>query len=178
MNKVLEIIEAIRLFPFNFEKYEVIIHPQSLVHAIVKFNNGITKFLYHETDMSVPIANALFNFKLNFKKNNLLKIKNNSIQNLEFIHVDKKRFPAINLVSKKNMTKSAPIILNAANEIFVDQFLKSKISFNSIYTHLLLVLKDKNYIKYAKLQSNNLKAIYKIDKWARDVSLSLIDRYK
>jgi 1-deoxy-D-xylulose-5-phosphate reductoisomerase len=178
MNKVLEIIEAIRLFPFNFEKYEVIIHPQSLVHAIVKFNNGITKFLYHETDMSVPIANALFNFKLNFKKNNLLKIKNNSIQNLEFIHVDKKRFPAINLVSKKNMTKSAPIILNAANEIFVDQFLKSKISFNSIYTHLLLVLKDKNYIKYAKMQSNNLKAIYKIDKWARDVSLSLIDRYK
>ena len=178
MNKVLEIIEAIRLFPFSFEKYEVIIHPQSLVHAIVKFNNGITKFLYHETDMSVPIANALFNFKLNFKKNNLLKIKNNSIQNLEFIHVDKKRFPAINLVSKKNMTKSAPIILNAANEIFVDQFLKSKISFNSIYTHLLLVLKDKNYIKYAKMQSNNLKAIYKIDKWARDVSLSLIDRYK
>jgi len=178
MNKVLEIIEAIRLFPFSFEKYEVIIHPQSLVHAIVKFNNGITKFLYHETDMSVPIANALFNFKLNLKKNNLLKIKNNSIQNLEFIHVDKKRFPAINLVSKKNMTKSAPIILNAANEIFVDQFLKSKISFNSIYTHLLLVLKDKNYIKYAKMQSNNLKAIYKIDKWARDVSLSLIDRYK
>ena len=178
MNKVLEIIEAIRLFPFNFEKYEIIIHPQSLVHAIVKFNNGITKFLYHETDMSVPIANALFNFKLNLKKNNLLKIKNNSIQNLEFIHVDKKRFPAINLVSKKNMKKSAPIILNAANEIFVDQFLKSKISFNSIYTHLLLVLKDKNYIKYAKMQSNNLKAIYKIDKWARDVSLSLIDRYK
>jgi len=178
MNKVLEIIEAIRLFPFSFEKYEVIIHPQSLVHAIVKFNNGITKFLYHETDMSVPIANALFNFKLNLKKNNLLKIKNNSIQNLEFIPIDKKRFPAINLVSKKNMTKSAPIILNAANEIFVDQFLKSKISFNSIYTHLLLVLKDKNYIKYAKMQSNNLKAIYKIDKWARDVSLSLIDRYK
>ena len=178
MNKVLEIIEAIRLFPFNFEKYEVIIHPQSLVHAIVKFNNGITKFLYHETDMSVPIANALFNFKLNLKKSNLLKIKNNSIQNLEFIPIDKKRFPAINLVSKKNMTKSAPIILNAANEIFVDQFLKSKISFNSIYTHLLLVLKDKNYIKYAKMQSNNLKAIYKIDKWARDVSLSLIDRYK
>jgi len=178
MNKVLEIIEAIRLFPFSFEKYEVIIHPQSLVHAIVKFNNGITKFLYHETDMSVPIANALFNFKLNLKKSNLLKIKNNSIQNLEFIPIDKKRFPAINLVSKKNMTKSAPIILNAANEIFVDQFLKSKISFNSIYTHLLLVLKDKNYIKYAKMQSNNLKAIYKIDKWARDVSLSLIDRYK
>ena len=50
MNKVLEIIEAIRLFPFNFEKYEVIIHPQSLVHAIVKFNNGLSKLLVHDTE--------------------------------------------------------------------------------------------------------------------------------
>lgn len=178
MNKVLELIEATRLFPFNFEKYKIVIHPQSLVHAIVKFNNGITKFLYHETDMSVPIANALFNFKVNFKKENLFKNKSNSIKNLEFIEVDKKRFPSISLISRRNMTKSGPIILNAANEIFVDQFLKSKISFNSIFRHLSLVLKDKNYIKYAKMKSNNLKTIYKIDKWARNVSLGLITRSK
>ena len=44
-------------------------------------------------------------------------------------------------LTKKNMSKSAPIIINAANEIFVDQFLKSKISFNSIYSYLSLVLK-------------------------------------
>ena len=62
------------------------------------------------------------------------------------------------------MTKSAPIILWELGA----EVIKSKISFNSIYTHLLLVLKDKNYIKYAKMQSNNLKAIYKIDKWVKN----------
>ena len=76
------------------------------------------------------------------------------------------------------LSASIIIILNAANEIFVDQFLKSKISFNSIFRHLSLVLKDKNYIKYAKMKSNNLKTIYKIDKWARNVSLALITRSK
>ena len=45
MNKVLEIIEAYRLFPFNKTKYEIIIHPQSFIHAIVHFKNGQTKFL-------------------------------------------------------------------------------------------------------------------------------------
>ena len=66
MNKVLELIEALRLFPYKFEKYEIVIHPQSLVHAIVKFNNGITSFSMHaRPDMSIQILNALFNFEIN-----------------------------------------------------------------------------------------------------------------
>ena len=178
MNKVLELIEALKLFPYKFEKYEIIIHPQSLVHAIVRFNNGITKLLYHEPDMSIPILNALFNFKVNIKKNKLLKRKDKYIQNLQFLTVDKKRFPAANLISKKNMSKSAPIIINAANEIFVDQFLKSKISFNSIYSYLSLVLKDKNYIKYANMKSDNIEKVLKIDKWARNVSMLIITKSK
>lgn len=178
MNKVLELIEALRLFPYKFEKYEIIIHPQSLVHAIVKFNNGITKFLYHEPDMSIPILNALFNFEINAKEKKLLKRKKQNIENLQFLKVDKKRFPAIHLITKKNMSKSAPIIINAANEIFVDQFLKSKISFNSIYSYLSLVLKDKNYIKYANMKSSNIDKVLKIDKWARNVSMLIINKDK
>ena len=178
MNKVLELIEALRLFPYKFEKYEIVIHPQSLVHAIVKFNNGITKFLYHEPDMSIPILNALFNFKINVNEKKLLKKKKQSIEDLQFLKVDKKRFPATNLITKKYMSKSAPIIINAANEIFVDQFLKSKISFNSIYSYLSLVLKDKNYIKYANMKSNNIEKVLKIDKWARNVSMLIITKAK
>ena len=53
MNKVLELIEAYRLFPFNPNKYEIVIHPESLIHAIVVFRNGQTKFLYHETNMKI-----------------------------------------------------------------------------------------------------------------------------
>ncbi len=178
MNKVLELIEALRLFPYKFEKYEIVIHPQSLVHAIVKFNNGITKFLYHEPDMSIPILNALFNFEINAKEKKLFKRKKQNIENLQFLKVDKKRFPAMHLITKKNMSKSAPIIINAANEIFVDQFLKSKISFNSIYSYLSLVLKDKNYIKYANMKSSNIDKVLKIDKWARNVSMLIINKAK
>ena len=74
MNKIFEVIEANKLFSLSYKKIDILIHPQSLVHAIVKFKNGLYKFLYFETDMSIPIGNALFdeNFELkNFKKANL-----------------------------------------------------------------------------------------------------------
>ena len=67
MNKILELVEAKKLFPFDFKKYEIVIHPQSLVHAIVRFKNGLTKLLYHEPDMRIPISNALFDNKLESK---------------------------------------------------------------------------------------------------------------
>ena len=78
MNKILEIIEAQRLFDLPNEKLEIIIHPNSLVHAIVDFKNGLRKFIYHETTMIIPIANAIFDgnldindfIKTNINKNN------------------------------------------------------------------------------------------------------------
>ena len=60
MNKILELIEAMKLFKIPKEKLGILIHPNSLVHAIVKFKNGLTKFIYHETSMIIPIANAIF----------------------------------------------------------------------------------------------------------------------
>ena len=101
MNKVLELIEAYKFFPFDPKKYEILIHPQSLIHSIVVFNNGQIKFLYHETDMKIPIANAIYGSKINIKK---FKIKKgNFIENLKsikFERVDKKRFPIVTLLKK------------------------------------------------------------------------------
>ena len=67
INKVLELIEAQKLFNIPSEKLEILIHPQSLVHAIIQFKNGLTKFIYHETSMLIPIANAIFNNKVIIK---------------------------------------------------------------------------------------------------------------
>ena len=64
MNKIFEVIEAQKLFDFPLNKIDILIHPESLVHAIVKFKNGLTKLLYHETSMIIPIANAIFENKL------------------------------------------------------------------------------------------------------------------
>ena len=137
MNKILELIEALKIFPFELKKYQIIIHPQSLVHAIIRFKSGITKFLYHEPDMTVPISNAIFDSK--FDINNFIK-KKNKIKNLEFFEPDERKFPALKLIPKLNNYISTPIIINAANEILVDHFLKKKIRFTSILKHLFSLL--------------------------------------
>ena len=68
MNKILELAEAQKLFNLSNKKIEILIHPQSLVHAIVDFKNGLKKFIYHETSMLVPIANAIFDNNFEIKK--------------------------------------------------------------------------------------------------------------
>jgi 1-deoxy-D-xylulose-5-phosphate reductoisomerase len=177
MNKVLELTEAVKLFPFDSHKYEIIIHPQSLVHAIVKFKNGTTYFLYHIPDMKIPISHALFDGKLNYLK--YFKNKNNLCdQNLEFFPVDKNKFTTLKLIPKMNAGESSPIIINAANEIFVDEFLKNNIRFNDIFEYLNLVLRDKNYIKTTNMSSNSIKNIYKIDDWARSLAYKIINKKK
>ena len=74
LNKVFELIEAQKIFDLPSNKFEIIIHPNSLVHAIVKYKNGLVKFLYHETTMIIPLANAIFDGKLIIK--DFYKIQN------------------------------------------------------------------------------------------------------
>ena len=75
-----------------------------------------------------------------------------------------------------NRGKSSAIIINAANEIFVDEFLKNNINFNDIVDYLKLVLKDKNYIKTSNLSNYSIKNIYTIDSWARKIALKIIEK--
>ena len=60
MNKILELIEAQKLFDIPNNKIDILIHPDSLVHAIIEFKNGLVKFMYHDTSMIIPLANAIF----------------------------------------------------------------------------------------------------------------------
>jgi len=176
MNKVLEITEALKLFPFNLSDYEIIIHPDSLIHAIIKLNSGISIYLHHVPDMKIPIANALlenFNYKKFFSKKNTIYDK---IQNLNFTTIDKKKFPSVSLIPEMNRGKSSAIIINAANEIFVDEFLNNNINFIDIISYLKLVLRDKNYIKTSNISSDSIKKIYNIDNWARKVALKIIKK--
>ena len=67
MNKIFEIVEAQKLFSLPESKIDVLIHPNSLVHAIIHLNNGLIKFLYHETSMVIPLANAIFDGRLDIE---------------------------------------------------------------------------------------------------------------
>ena len=170
MNKLLELIEAQKIFSVSAEKIDIVIHPQSLIHAIVEFKNGLYKFIYHKTTMSIPLANAIFENDIFI--NDFLKpdLNNKKIffENLNFQQVNKKRYPIINLKSRINEYYSTPIIINAVNEILVDQFLKKKIPFNSFYSYILRVLNDRNYKKYAIKVPKNINQVFAIDEWSRN----------
>ena len=178
MNKMFEIIEAQRLFNLPNEKIDILIHPNSLVHAIVDFKNGLKKFIYHDTNMIIPIANAIFEEKVNIKE--FLKKKerkNYKINNLIFKKVDKKIFPIIKIKNKLNEYPSTPIIINGSNEILVDQFLKKKAPFLGIIKIIMSVLKDRNYKKNAIQKPKNINQIIKIDSWAKLTTLKKIKKF-
>ena len=92
MNKLLEIIEAQKLFNIPNNKIDILIHPNSLVHAIVKLKNGLVKFIYHETSMIIQITNAIFDGQLNirdfYRPSENKKI--GTIKNLHFEKVNKR----------------------------------------------------------------------------------------
>ena len=79
MNKILELIEAQKLFNIPIQKLDILIHPNSLVHAIVEFRNGLSKFIFHKTSMVIPLANAIFDGRLDIK-DFLVKEKKTSIR--------------------------------------------------------------------------------------------------
>ena len=177
MNKILELIEAQKIFNIPLNKLDILIHPESLVHAIVELNNGLTKFIYHETSMIVPIANAIFD--KNFHLNEIFKIKKKNknyipIKDLTFKNVNAKIFPVIKIKKRLNEHPSTPLIINSSNEILVDQFLQKKIPFLSIIKIIMNILNDRNYKKYAIRSPKNINQINEINMWAKKVTLEKI----
>ena len=176
MNKILELIEAQKLFNIPNNKLEIIIHPDSLVHAIIELKNGLRKLIYHETSMIIPIANAIFDNKLEI--GDFFKVKIHKLKTLTFKGVDHKIFPIIKIKKRINEYPSTSIIINSCNEILVDQFLQKKIPFSSITKIIMSILNDRNYKKYAIKRPININLIKKIDEWARITTLKNISKKK
>ncbi|MCS7279913.1 MAG: 1-deoxy-D-xylulose-5-phosphate reductoisomerase [Thermodesulfobacteriaceae bacterium] len=141
MNKGFEVIEAQVLFDFPLEKIEILIHPQSIVHALVKLIDG--SYLAHLSwpDMKIPIAYALTLFeriKLPVKELNL-----EEIGTLTFEKPDFQKFPCLRLAYEAVREGNfAPLILEAADEVVVSAFLERKITFDKIPYFLEKTLKE------------------------------------
>jgi len=172
MNKVFEVIEAYKIFNFSKFKYKIMIHPQSYVHSIIRFRNGLIKMILYNTDMKIPISNTLYK-----KNNNTIidkKIDISTLNKLSFQNVDVKRFPSVSFIPKCfNLGYSTPAIVNASNEVLVSLFLKEKISFLDIVSTINKLFKDKEFKKYAKRKPKSVKEIKIIDNWARLKTISM-----
>ena len=175
MNKVFEVVEAYKLFKFDKSKYKIMIHPQSYVHSIIRFKNGLIKMILYNTDMKIPISNTLYKSKKNVLKTSNVEIKH--INNLNFQKVNSKTFPSIKLVNKCfTLGLSTPIIINAANEVLVDLFLKGKIGFLDIVKIINKILKHKDFRKNAKRKPNSIKDIQIADNWSRLKTINMCVR--
>lgn len=161
MNKVFEVIEASKIFNIDIDKIKILIHPTSYIHAIVKFKNGTLKMLAHDTDMLIPIANAInenFNYKNNFKYINLQKVNN-----LNFIKPNLEQFPSLKILKKfKNKNTKLEIILIAANDELVNYYLKRKINYSDIIKHLNKILKMRLFRENIKKKQRTIEDIFQI----------------
>jgi len=172
MNKVFEVIEAQRIFGIELKKFKILVHPNSYVHSIVKFNNGTTKILVHDTNMKIPIFNTLY--PNNSKKLNSKKLDIKKLNNLNFTSIDKKKFPIINVlncVSKKISLYETVIV--SSNDLLVELFLQRKIKFLDISKYLNIVVKLKEFKKFKHILPTNLNQIIKLSKYVRLKTQSL-----
>ena len=166
MNKIFEIMEANRMFNFDLKKYKILIHPQSYVHTIIKFKNGLIKMLLHDTDMKIPIFNSIYDKKIKYISSK--KINSKTLNNLNFYEVDQLKFPSIKLlkkISKENTLYDT--VITIANEELVKLFLQHKISLRQIVENLTKIINLKEYTKYLSKKPTSLNKIYKVSKLVR-----------
>lgn len=171
MNKALEIIEAKYLFNQNPNKIEAIIHPEGLIHSLVEFCDGTILASMALPDMKIPIS-----YGLGFPdtiENGVNKINLQKLKNLSFKSIDTKKFPSIDFAYfALNHEKGMPIILNAANEVAVELFLRNKITFLNIYK---LISSTLNYADKSNmdLTSVSLESILEFNREAKKIALNL-----
>lgn len=131
MNKGLEVIEAWYLFPVSKEQIEVVIHPQSVIHSLVSYVDGSVLAQLGSPDMRTPIS-----FAMNWPErmsSNVETLNLATVGTLQFEEPDLTRFPALKIARQALQTGgAAPTILNAANEVAVEVFLRGQLSFLDI----------------------------------------------
>ena len=155
MNKIFEVIEAKKIFNLDMDKFKIIIHPKSYIHAIIHFNNGLVKFLAHDTNMAVPITNSLYiNESFNYNDEHLnFKLLNGN----NFINPDTLKFPVINLLKKvPNKPSYFETILISINDFLVMKYLKGDINYLSLNNNLVKLIKSPYFTRYYKLNPKNI----------------------
>ena len=170
LNKGLEVIEAHYLFDMPVERIEVVVHPQSVIHSMVEFTDGAVLAQLGSPDMRGPIGYAMgFPERIEYAGKRLDFAE---LTQLTFRQPDPARYPCLGLaLDAINARRSAPVILNGANEVAVDWFLKGRIPFGRIAE---VVEQALNILPAGAVQ--NMSDVYAADAEARRVALSILEK--
>ena len=168
LNKGLEVIEAHYLFDFPYEAIKVLIHPQSVVHSIIRLSDGSLLAHLGPTDMRLPIMSALYFPEIMEYPWEPLDLE--KLGRLDFFPMDWDRFPAFRLVMESaRIGGSAPAVLNAADEIAVEAFLAGKIGFLSIIDWI-----EEALSAHHATALTGIETVLEADRWAREF---LVERH-
>lgn len=168
MNKGLEYIEARHLFNAAPNEIEILLHPQSIVHSMVHYEDGTILMNLSVPDMKIPISYAIA-YPNRMKLQTLSNIDLNSFNALNLDRLDIRNYPCLKLaIDVSNDSQAAVITLNAANEIAVEAFLKKIISFVEIPDLIRNVLDEMNVD-----DPDDIEDVLYIDKKARAKALSI-----
>jgi 1-deoxy-D-xylulose-5-phosphate reductoisomerase len=165
MNKVFEVIEAQRIFNLPVSKFKILIHPASYVHSIVKFYNGTTKLLIHDTNMTIPIFNSLY-FNDFSKKLKSKKINFEKVNNLNLTDVNLSKFPMIKILNKipTNISLFETVVVSA-NDCLVGLFLEKKIKYLDIHKNLKKILELREFTELKSFKPKNVPEILSLSKY-------------
>jgi 1-deoxy-D-xylulose-5-phosphate reductoisomerase len=168
MNKGLEVIEAHWEFDMEPSAIQVVIHPQSVVHSMVRYQDGSILAQLGIPDMRIPIAYALsFPQRL---KGSWKPLDLTAHRELNFLPVERARFPALALAYQALRERGTmPAVLNAANEIAVEAFLARRIGFREIHRII-----EKTMHKHSNGPAKEIGEVLEVDRWARSQASAFI----
>ena len=169
MNKVFEVIEAKKIFNINYEKIDILVNPNSYVHAIIIFNNGTIKMLVHETNMTIPIYNSIYedSFENDFNTK-YLDLK--KINNLNLSKPNNKQFTSLNILNRlPNHDSLYETIIISINDELVNMFLNKDIEYKMISFYLLKIINFQKLRKYCKIKPKSIKQIFEARFFAKKI---------
>jgi 1-deoxy-D-xylulose-5-phosphate reductoisomerase len=170
MNKGLEVVEARWEFQMAPERIDVVIHPQSVVHSMVRYQDGSVIAQLGVPDMRIPIAYALaYPHRLKGKWEALELTRHGE---LNFLAVEPKRYPALKLAyGALRAGGTMPVVLNGANEVAVEAFLTGRIGFRDIHRII-----EESMLRHSPIRPKEIGEVLSVDGWARDTASSLVKR--
>ena len=158
MNKIFEVIEAKKIFNLDINKFGILIHPNSYIHAVIHFNTGLIKFLAHDTTMEIPILNSLYDKNEKFAYNNKI-FTYSKLNEINFSKPVIKNFPLLKILDYKFNNTFFEIILVALNDALVKRYLNNSITYLSIHLLLIKLLKNRFFYKYYNKSPKNINEI-------------------
>ena len=174
MNKVFEIIEAKKIFDLDYDKLDILVHPSSYIHAIIKLKDGMIKIIAHDTDMKIPIFNTLHDSHHNKIQTEQLNLKKLNFLNLKKVDTDK--FPSIKLIKRlQNKETLLETIIVIANDELVNLFLLKKLKFIDINKNLLKLINMKEIKILSQKKPGDIENIISLKEFVKKKINKLIN---